>query len=524
VLVASSPSRAAKEAFRGETDLIKRIGPEERLAYFGNQYLMNPHQRRQFLSLETAAGRAAWLERFWIDLDPTPATPQNERKEEHDRRVALARRLFGMKKAPGWDRRGETLIRYGLPTNRAQNWGTVGFYGMQPPGEVWYYERLDMIVQFQNANLKGEYTFASDPVGRTSRREIDRSQYASEAIKYGRLQEMYPTQFMTPDELKDIVDFNPDEIDYMADPAVRMITLKDRIAQIEQEKIQKSINNFHRYIKERPTIHSFEINQKLLPLYFDITSFKGGERMLRTEFNFEVPATELKFIQREGGLAADIAFRVLVRDIDMNVVASGVDSLQPTITGERFTGPSLLPGQIVLALEPGYYRIGLEAEDRISKRHAAYRTNIELASYTASPAISDIQFASGIEETEENQRFVKGNLRVVPHPVHAYRLPFPLAIYFEVYGLDTDQEGLAYYRIEYKIIPLGKRRKGPVLVEVPSVISSSFETTGYGPTQPQRISVAPANLWEGSFRFIVTVTDRRTFRTATKSEDFSILK
>jgi GWxTD domain-containing protein len=524
VLAAASPSRATKDSFPGEIGFLKKLVPEERLAYYGAQYLMNRHQRRQLLSLPTVEKRAEWFERFWIDLDPTPATLRNERRDEHEKRVALARKLFGMKKAPGWDKRGETLIRYGLPTNRTQTWGTVGFYDMKPPGEIWYYLTLDMIVQFQNYNLKGEFFFASDPVGRSTRRELDRAKNASEVMKYGIIQEMYPIQYLSPDDVKDIVDFNPDEIDYMADPATRMITLKDRIAEIEQEKLKKSINNFHRYMDERPSIYSFEINQKLLPLYFDITSFKGGERTLRTEFNFEVPASELKFVQRGGTLAGDVAFRVLVRDVGMNVVASAADSVQPTMTGDRFTGANLLPGQVILALEPGYYRIGLEAEDRISKRRAEYRTNVELAPFTASPAVSDIQFASSIRETEENRRFVKGALQVVPHPAHAYRLPFPLSLYFEIYGLDTDQEGLAYYRVEYKIIPYEKRRKGPVLVEVPSVISSSFETNGYGSTQPQRISVAPENLWEGSFRFTVTVTDRRTFRTATKSEDFSILK
>jgi len=63
-----------------------------------------------------------------------------------------------------------------------------------------------------------------------------------------------------------------------------------------------------------------------------------------------------------------------------------------------------------------------------------------------------------------------------------------------------------------------------VIIRSSAAISSSFETSGYGATQPQRLSVATDNLWEGKFRFIVTVTDRRSFRTATKSEDFSIVK
>ena len=136
--------------------------------------------------------------------------------------------------------------------------------------------------------------------------------------------------------------------------------------------------------------------------------------------------------------------------------------------------------------------------------------------------MSDIQFASAVRETEANQDFVKGNLQVVPHPSHASRKPFPLWMYSST-GLDLDPEGLAFYRVEYRIIPLEKRRRGPVLEET-AAISSSFETNGYGATQPQRLSVATENLWEGRFRFIVTVTDRRTFRTATKYEDFSILK
>jgi GWxTD domain-containing protein len=523
-IAAPVPSHAMKESFAGEIERIKRLGPEERLTYFGLRYLMNRYQQKQFLSIPTIEGRSEWIERFWVDLDPTPATEENERNIEHGKRVALARKLFGMKKAPGWDKRGETIIRFGLPSDRTQTSGSVGFYGMTPPGEVWYYQALDMIVQFQNFNLKGEFFYSSDPVGRSSRRELDRLQNISDLFKYGVIQQIFPTQYMSPDEVKDLVDFNPDDIDYVADSETRSITLKDRIAQIEKEKLEKSINNFYTYMDERPTVYSFEINQKLLPLYFDITSFRGGERTLRTEVNFEVPASELRFVQKDGKLTADVEFRVLVRDINMKKIASAVDEIRPTAAGEQFSGSSLIPGQIAFALEPGYYRIGLEAYDRNSKRRAEFRTNLELVPYTASPSISDIQFASSITETEENRRFVKGALQVVPHPIHAYRMPFPLSLYFEIYGLDTDTEGLAFYRVEYQIIPLQKRRKGLILEEAPSAISSSFETNGYGSSQPQRLSIATENLWEGPFRVIVTVTDRRSFRTARKTEDFSILK
>jgi GWxTD domain-containing protein len=529
LLAAPAPARGMKDSFPGEIALLKKLAPEERYSYFAAQYFMNKYQRKAYLSLPTAERRAEWFERFWIGIDPTPATPENERKQEHEKRAALARKLFGMSKAPGWDRRGETLIRYGLPGNRTQTWGTVSFSGLSAPGEIWYYESLDMLVQFRNVNLKGEYIFYNDPVGRSSRRELERNQNVSALMKYGVLTEMFPTQFMSPDEVKDLVDFNPDEIDYTASVDTRMYTLQDRIAKIEAEKVFEAINNFFAALDERPAIYSFELNQKLLPLYFDVASFRGGERTLRAEISFEVPTSELQFVRKEGAVAADVEFRIVVRDVDMKEIASAVDTIQPTVTGDWLAdkGPrpaSLVPAQIVLALEPGYYRIGIEARDRTSRRRAAYLTNVELAPYTASPAVSDIQFASSIRETEANQDFVKGNLQVVPHPSHAYRKPNPLWMYFEIYGLDTDPEGLGYYRVEYRIVPLEKRRRGPVLEETSAAITSSFETSGYGAMQPQRLSVATENLWEGRFRFIVTVTDRRSFRTATKWEDFSILK
>ncbi|MCK4236203.1 MAG: hypothetical protein KAX38_03725, partial [Candidatus Krumholzibacteria bacterium] len=146
-----------------------------------------------------------------------------------------------------------------------------------------------------------------------------------------------------------------------------------------------------------------------------------------------------------------------------------------------------------------------------------------LPSLNESPAISDIQFASSIEETEENLKFVKGNLQVVPYPLHIYRIPFPLLLYFEIYGLDTDNKGLAFYTVEYSIVPLKKRRKGPVLEDIPPAIISRFEATSYGPRQAQRISIATENLWEGPFKLIVSVMDRRTLKESKKTANFSIL-
>lgn len=516
---------APESNFEGEEALLKRLEPEERYVYLGTQYLMNPHQARQYLSLPTREERKQWLSRFWIDLDPTPTTPENERKIEHEKRVALAMKLFPMEKLPGWDKRGETLIRFGVPSSRERVFADIGFYRFVPPSELWYYESLDMLVHLQDFNLKGEFIYAIEPYGRSAREEQDRYAQLNTLMEHGVFQYIYAYEYMDLDEMKDIVAFNPDDIDYIADVDVRMDSPKDLISQFEREKVERSANNFHKYMKEHPLVYSFEIGADPLDLFFDISSFKTDGALLRTEINFEIPTSDIRFIRTGGELRAEILLSVIVRDLDFEEIATGSDVISATRPLEGGSGiPSHIPGQIVLELEPGYYRIGIEAADSNSEKRGAARTNLEIDSYGGGLAVSDIQFASRIDEAPPGGRFTKGNLRVIPHPLHAYRIPFPLTFYFEIYGLETDRSGSSFYAVDYRITPLGKRRKGPVLEEVTSVVSSKFETSASGPDQVQQLEIATENLWEGAFELTVTVTDRRTRESIMRTARFSVLE
>ncbi|MBN1165157.1 MAG: GWxTD domain-containing protein [Candidatus Krumholzibacteriota bacterium] len=515
-------SSAAAEGFKGETALLKKITPPERLAYFGLQYELNQYQKKQYLSLPSEEERKKWMDLYWIEHDPTPATEENERRHEHVLRIKLARKLFGLKKAPGWDRRGEVLIRYGMPSTRSIVPADIGFYRMIPPGELWYYSSIDMLVAFQNFNLKGEFIYAFEQYGMSGREQADKLKAIAQFMAFS------PTNIRvyTPTEdIEAIRGFNPDQIDYIADPDVRAETPRDLIAAIESEKAQESKNNFQKYLEEKPSIYSFELKEDPLPLFFDITTFHGGQGVIRTEFNFEVPTAEVKFERREGVLSAAVQLKVVVRDLKANLVAEAGDLIQASQKGGGvFQGPSHLPGQVIVALKPGYYRVGIEARDLTADRQGAYRTNLELPSMDDRLALSDIQFASSIKPVSGNPKFTKGDLQVVPHPLHAYRIPYPLTFYFEISGLDTDGAGMALYSVDYRIIPVSKKRKGLSLEDVPTVISSKFETTGFGSTQAQRLEIATENLWNGNFRLIVAVMDRRTRKTVEQGANFTILE
>ncbi len=512
LLAASIAPRAGAEGFRGEDELLAKLAPGERASYGGLQYLLGDAGKIEYLSLPTSDERARWLDRFWISVDPTPTTDENEAREEHERRVKKARELFRMADPPGWDGRGEIFIRFGQPSYRVKIMGDVTTHGLTLPAEAWYYAALNMSVQFVDINLKGRYSYATPqrlrkPPGPPGPRSLDQRG-----------------------------PFEPPIPDYTADEDVRIMeamTYPYLTAEVEGLKARHADENFHICMERYAALHSCDTEWQPIPLYFDVSTFRGGDWRDRVEVSFEVPTGAP--VPGPGGAAAgeEVELRVLVRDEKLAKVASGEDCVTIPATGSPAADQAapdsarahvLVPGQIVLSLEPGRYEIGIEARGLSSDRRTAYRTKVDVPAYTSPPSISDIQFASAIEETEENVRFAKGGLQVVPHPLRAYRIREPILFYFEIYGLGTDEEGIASYRVEYEISPLEKRRWGPVLKDVPMTISSSFETSGYGNAQPQRLSIATDELWKGPFRLKVTVTDLRTQGTAERSATFSIVE
>ncbi len=471
-----------------EASLVLRLRTEEQLEWYSLRYAMSDLERRMYLSRRTPKERRAWIERFWIGLDPTPGTAKNERRIEHDQRVELARTMFPKREAPGWDARGETLIRFGLPDYRQEFQGEVTFSGAYPPGEIWYYEKLAMVVNFEDLNHSDQYTFAMNAVKAASR----------------------------PGPLE------PDNIDYTADVDIARweAQAQNLIGAIEREKFLKLLNNFFTWRDTRQSVYSCDL-EDALTLYFDIVTCRTSMDSLMTDVCFEIPMKEIGLVETNGILSGEVEISVLARDRSLNPVARAIDTVRVAVQTSTAERSHLVPARIALALKPGFYSLAIAARDSHSRRRAVLSTDISVSGLGGTPDISDIRFASSIREATRPNAFVRDGLEIVPHPIHAYKIPFPLTLYFEIYGLSTDRNGRSLYRVEYTIIPRksgqgGKSHGG-------NVVTSSFESGGIGPRQTQRLQIETDNLWEGAFELLVKVTDRKTHQSAEKIGRFSVL-
>ncbi len=78
-------------------------------------YIINDKEKASFAALLTAPDREVFIEKFWRDRDPTPASPKNEFRDEHNRRLKYANARWN-ERGPGWKTdRGRIYTIYGPP-------------------------------------------------------------------------------------------------------------------------------------------------------------------------------------------------------------------------------------------------------------------------------------------------------------------------------------------------------------------------------------------------------------------------
>ncbi|MBN1163901.1 MAG: GWxTD domain-containing protein [Candidatus Krumholzibacteriota bacterium] len=525
------PVRTSPYQVFDEEKLYQRLAHREKIYYLSLRYLLNEYQKKQYLTLPDRKSRNEWIDRFWLVLDPTPTTKKNERKIEHEERVKQAKVLFPSAQPPGWDDRGEIFIRFGPPFSRERTWAHIGRFEQRMPGEVWHYRNPEMLVSFTDRQLCGQYTHNYVPGGEESWTEFynDCNFGKTARMILEEMQNPYSVGKLLPQHIdSQLTDsrnmLNPDAIDYIQCGDLRkdLYPVLTKHVGDEYRLADRALANFHKHNQRSDFFHFPELDLSMTA-YFDITCFRGGPGKIRTEINFEVPVSELSFRAAPGCRQAELELRVAVWTLELEKVASAEETLGLTVRdGKEYLLPHYIPGQVVVTLPPGYYRFGIETVDMNSQKRGVFRVSTCISPLDDKLALSNIQFARLIGETEKLCRFMKGNLIVIPHPLHLYRKKTNLKFYFEIYGLKLDREDFALYRVEYSIAPRGKIRQGPLLKDSGTVVSSKIGASGFGPRQPVYLEIATEDLRGGPFQLKVRVTDRRTLETVEETANFAI--
>ena len=440
----------------------------------------------------TPEERAVWFRSVWGRVDASPTTPENERKREHFRRLAHVRAHFAIEEEPGWDRRGELLLRYGSPQSRVVTSPDVRpVFGLLPARELWLYAWLDQAFLLEDPMLQGNFQESWGGTRRTSRPDLA---YGNQPIDLGSTR-----------------------------------SLESGGMSLEQRRADEELRRMLGRGSEAAAgalPHAFYLDPggERLDFVFDVVSFGGTAGRSRVEIHSAFSAGDLEYVDSDEGRAATIDVVVVAKTTDYEEVARAAH-VRSDRGGDAEAERTVLE-QLALELEPGPYRLAVEARDRASGDVGIYLTETVVRDFSLPTlAISDIQLALDVKRGQPGDAFLKGPYQVVPYPLGTFPRDRDIYLFFEVYGLTASPTGDVLYTVEFLIQPrqtAGSSWFGSSKGRVTPGVATAYEGTARAGTVREWIVLDPSTFTSDLYDVEITVIDRVGEGSATRPITFAV--
>lgn len=474
------------------------------------QYLMTADEQREWAAVGTDQEAERFIALFWARRDPTPATPQNEFRDNFFSRVEYADANFGEARTRGaMTERGRVLILVGPPSKRQRsgvevnNVATPTEFGDtsdarlraegKRPTETWVYEaervppfartRADFQISFVDQNQNGQ--FRMNRGGRS-----DPGDLMNRAVA---------TAVVNPD-----VTWEQLQSRQAVTPATAAEEVAQRPAAFSNDAIRSLVSGFRKDPKATAGT------------YLTWGEYITGEGEYFVPVQFYLP--------EQVGVAAGTELVLFgeIRDAEGNVVR--VVETPVTATESRRS----VYAATSLDLEPGQkYDAVLGLYDG-SRAVAITREELELEGVTDDePSISQLILSDHIYPLSEaqaaNDPYSFGGLRVVPRGDRTFRTDQELWYFYEVRNPSLGEDGQpslqSSVEVQYTVDGQKRTKRSPLSevdpqplkgVEHHYAVGSSIPLSGFTP---------------GTHTITVKVIDaaQRPTRSWTRTETFEVV-
>jgi len=508
---------------------------------------------------------------FWQRLDPTPATPGNERLVEHHRRVIYAMQNFSMD-GETWDRRGDVYIRYGEPRHISKR-SDIRFEtdrevvrvkdrlqtSLTPEAKEEIIARAgryrtsarDIVIAGSNAERVEGNDFESIDFEMNPNRSFFVSsddqgpQYVrgtEDLTQRGKTREhlirgipLFPVDGSTPWEYW----IYPDVAGGIE--VVFTSPIKEQNFEFPGVTMGRKISEFNQMLwnDRRPDIvfarakssqpSRYDRPGQSLDLHHHSADYRGRQDRSRLEVYFGVPVQEMT----KGGADSNVFERgIALFDSSWTPIYRKLEPVTFVTGNAEVDAGTLAIDEVVLQVPPGKYFLGVQVNHPATNRRSGQTMEVVVEDYAVEGLmVSDIEMAGSV--VTDSTATIKGGLRVVSMPSRTYKVGQPVLLYYEVYGLSRDAFGQTRHRVDYRISPRqGKltavrvlRALGRLLgIEEKSIVTISYERSGTEPNEHNYLEIDPGESKEGLYELTVTVTDLTTEQVAAKSSSFLIGK
>ncbi|KAA3616397.1 MAG: hypothetical protein DWQ05_11730 [Calditrichaeota bacterium] len=416
--------------------------------------LMSVTEDKIWFQLKNNKLRADFIAHFWKRRDPTRPTLANERLFEHYKRLLYARDQYGNNSARTFDDRGRVYVRYGkadetyieLPNeyaeyNFSERTPVVGNDDMsfRKQFETWYYHRLKPKVVFDFVEGSDGYniTYQVDQGLQTMDLNV---WYKALGKIIERRKTISPTFQSMAFNFKFGVTANEQG------EAEMRSTLMD-FGQKYSEEMQKR----HKEIPPTESTH-FED----LPFDFSISYFENLNDEQTCIVSYGIENKSIKFGKHKSEVK--LQFSTALSDSFYNVFAEE----NATTQINKSDGTRNMAAAHKFDFRPGDFYVFVEALNSENRQLGKKATFMKHAVRPAdSLGLSSILFAENISGSaligaaNSNTIVERNGVFIQPTPFRNLDKKSPPFVYFEIYGLDKNDEGKTNYNIDY-IVKEGK--------------------------------------------------------------------
>lgn len=474
--------------------------------------LLNDKEERQYQALSTNQARAAFLKRFWMSQDPTPATLTNERLVEHYERLIYAREHFSYPGSLGYDDRGKIYIKYGPPDEVVEdgiNFNTLPF-------TTWVYYNLGAPVCFDfiDAGVNG-FRFADQPTDALVVPGILSYLSALENLLRRRAN-------MHPDYARLFSDISTMEI--RLDQTLNNSTA---VRQLIDRRVREYASDVYLQQQRLPVSMSTATKQ------YD--QFESALRLAQFHTESGAPLLLAFYGFNPKDLRADadsVRVRAIttLRDTSLAMAATRDTAFYVQTNGAA--GNVIQVAAYDLQAEKYYFLLQLENSSGMQRSLRDYSL-IPGKPVSGKLHLSSILFAETVAPADSFSgaaAFYRNGLAIVPHPFEELESNQPMWLYFEAYDLARNREGKTSFTIEYEID--SSREKGfAALLNKLNPFSSGGEKISLSETRQGNLSnealalqLDLAQLPQARYELTVRLTDHNAELTKESALAFSLRK
>ena len=416
---------AAVGAFADER--LDRLPPEDR-KWLEEEvvYIITEREKDVFLELQTVEERRLFIEAFWRNRDPNDATPENEVREEHYRRIEHANHYLGRdSNRAGWRTdRGRMYIILGEPRNIQRFEG----YGDLFPAELWFYQgdtatRLPpfFYLLFFIDDDVGEFELyhpVMDGPGALLRGQLN-------IPSSNNMEALGVLRRISPELVRASLSFDTSEpADVISGrPSLGHDLMISRVEESPKRAVRADYADAYLRYGERV---SADYSFNFVPSRSLFTVLEGPHGTPFVHYTLEIDAENFNLATDEDQIkyytTLDISLEV--RDLEGNLVLAKDRAVYLEVTPSQLLQIRLSPFayQEDFPLVPGDYSVSVTLRNRVGKRYTVAEHDLHVESTSKEgPALSDVILGFRIELVEggakgEMRAFQIGNLRIHPAP------------------------------------------------------------------------------------------------------------